>query len=90
MVPILLMANTCSGQKFVLEIEMKVDKTNIERFIREKVEVEALTDAQIARLLNVGPPQFRIGAINSTSNQQINLKGNLKKNMDLMRLNVLT
>jgi transposase len=33
---------------------MKVDKENIEKFIREKVEVEALTDAQIARLLNVG------------------------------------
>lgn len=33
---------------------MKIDKTNIEQFIREKVEVEALTDAQIARLLKVG------------------------------------
>ena len=33
---------------------MKVDKTNIEKFIREKVEIEALTDAQIAQLLNVG------------------------------------
>jgi transposase len=33
---------------------MKIDKTNIERFIREKIEIEALTDAQIARLLNVG------------------------------------
>ena len=33
---------------------MKIDKANIEKFIREKVEVEALTDAQIARLLNVG------------------------------------
>jgi transposase len=40
--------------KSVSEIEMKVDKTNIEKFIREKVETEALTDAQIARLLNVG------------------------------------
>ena len=33
---------------------MKVDKSSIERFIREKVEGEALTDAQIARLLNIG------------------------------------
>ncbi len=33
---------------------MKINKTNIEKFIRDKVEVEALTDAQIARLLNVG------------------------------------
>jgi transposase len=33
---------------------MKIDKTNIEQFIREKVEIDALTDAQIARLLNVG------------------------------------
>ena len=33
---------------------MKVNKANIEKFIREKVEGDALTDAQIARLLNVG------------------------------------
>lgn len=33
---------------------MKIDKAKIEKFIREKVEVEALADAQIARLLNVG------------------------------------
>lgn len=33
---------------------MKIDKTHIEQFIREKVEIETLTDAQIARLLNVG------------------------------------
>ena len=33
---------------------MKIDKTNIEHFIREKIEMEALTDAQIARLLDVG------------------------------------
>lgn len=33
---------------------MKIDKTHIEQFIRDKVEVETLTDAQIARLLNVG------------------------------------
>jgi transposase len=33
---------------------MKIDKTTIEHFIREKIEREALTDAQIARLLNVG------------------------------------
>ena len=33
---------------------MKIDKANIENFLREKVEVEALADAQIARLLNVG------------------------------------
>lgn len=33
---------------------MKIDKTTIERFIREKVEIDALSDAQIARLLNVG------------------------------------
>ncbi len=33
---------------------MKIDKANIEQFIREKVEVDALTDAQIARQLNVG------------------------------------
>lgn len=34
---------------------MKVDKTKIESFLRVKVEEEALTDAEIARLLNVGP-----------------------------------
>ena len=33
---------------------MKIDKLSIERFIREKVELEALTDAQIAQLLDVG------------------------------------
>lgn len=33
---------------------MKIDKSRIEQFLREKVEVEALTDAQIAKLLNVG------------------------------------
>lgn len=33
---------------------MKIDKSSIEQFIREKVEVEALTDAQIAQLLDVG------------------------------------
>lgn len=33
---------------------MKIDKANIEKFLRDKVESEALTDAQIARLLNVG------------------------------------
>ena len=33
---------------------MKIDKSRIEQFIREKVEIETLTDAQIARLLNVG------------------------------------
>jgi len=33
---------------------MKIDKSNIEHFIREKIETEALTDAQIARLLEVG------------------------------------
>jgi hypothetical protein len=33
---------------------MKIDKSRIERFIRTKVEREALTDAQIARLLHVG------------------------------------
>jgi transposase len=33
---------------------MKIDKANIEQFIREKVEIDSLTDAQIARLLNVG------------------------------------
>lgn len=33
---------------------MKVDKLHIEQFIREKVEIDTLTDAQIARLLNVG------------------------------------
>jgi len=33
---------------------MKIDKARIEQFIREKVEIETLTDAQIARLLNVG------------------------------------
>jgi len=33
---------------------LKIDKTRIEQFIREKVEVDTLTDAQIARQLNVG------------------------------------
>ena len=33
---------------------MKIDKSSIEQFIREKVEIEALTDAQIAQLLDVG------------------------------------
>ena len=33
---------------------MKIDKARIEQFIREKIELEALTDAQIAPLLNVG------------------------------------
>jgi transposase len=37
-----------------LRIAMKIDRSRIEQFIREKVEVETLTDAQIARLLNVG------------------------------------
>ena len=32
---------------------MKIDKAQIEHFIRTKVEMETLTDAQIARLLNV-------------------------------------
>ena len=32
---------------------MKIDKVRIEYFIRTKVEMETLTDAQIARLLNV-------------------------------------
>jgi DNA-binding transcriptional regulator YiaG len=35
-------------------IAMKIDKSRIEQFIRDKVEIETLTDAQIARLLNVG------------------------------------
>ncbi len=33
---------------------LKIDKTRIEQFIREKVEVDALTDAEIASQLNVG------------------------------------
>lgn len=33
---------------------MKIDKTRIEQYIREKIEIETLTDAQIAHLLNVG------------------------------------
>ena len=33
---------------------MKIDKLSIEQFIKEKIEVEALTDAQIALLLSVG------------------------------------
>ena len=33
---------------------MKVDKDKLERFIREKVEKEAWTDAQIAEALNLG------------------------------------
>jgi transposase len=37
-----------------LRITMKIDKMHIEQFIRDKVEIETLTDAQIARLLNVG------------------------------------
>jgi transposase len=32
----------------------RIDKADIERFLREKLEAEALSDAQIARLLNVG------------------------------------
>jgi hypothetical protein len=32
-----------------LRIAMKIDKARIEQFIREKVEIEKLTDAQIAR-----------------------------------------
>ena len=32
---------------------MKIDKAQIEHFIRTKVEMETLTDAQSARLLNV-------------------------------------
>jgi len=35
-------------------VTMKIDKAHIEQFIREKVEIETRTDAQIARLLNVG------------------------------------
>ena len=34
---------------------MKIDKARIEHFIRTKVEMETLTDTQIARLLNVSP-----------------------------------
>jgi transposase len=33
---------------------MKIDRASIEKFLREKVEVKTLTDAQIARLLKVG------------------------------------
>lgn len=33
---------------------MKIDRSHIEQFIREKVEIDTLTDAQIASLLNVG------------------------------------
>lgn len=33
---------------------MKIDRAGIEQFIREKVEIETLTDAEIARLLKVG------------------------------------
>ena len=33
---------------------MKIDKSKIEQFIREKVEVDGLTDAQIAQMLDVG------------------------------------
>ena len=33
---------------------MKIDKAYIEQFIRTKIELERFTDAQIARLLNVG------------------------------------
>lgn len=32
---------------------MKIDKRHVEQFIRDKVEKEALTDTEIARLLNV-------------------------------------
>ena len=32
----------------------KIDKAHIEEFIRTKIELETLTDAQIARLLHVG------------------------------------
>jgi transposase len=34
---------------------MKINKQLIEQFIREKVEIETLSDMQIAHLLNVGP-----------------------------------
>jgi len=33
---------------------MKIDKAHLEQFIRTKIELETLTDAQIARLLHVG------------------------------------
>lgn len=33
---------------------MKIDKWGVEQFIREKVEIETLTDEQIAHLLEVG------------------------------------
>jgi len=33
---------------------MKIDKADIEQFIRTKIELETLTDAQIACLLQVG------------------------------------
>jgi len=35
-------------------VAMKIDKAQIEQFIRAKIELETLGDAQIARLLNVG------------------------------------
>jgi hypothetical protein len=34
---------------------MKIDKAQIEQFLRTKIELETLTDAQIAGLLHVGP-----------------------------------
>lgn len=38
---------------------MKIDKTQIEVFLRQKVEDETLSDAQIARLLHVGTSTVR-------------------------------
>ena len=60
---------------------MKIDKTHIEQFIRDKVEIETLTDAQIARLLNV-----RTSTVSHWRNKfhikpQISLRENLKKSM---------
>ena len=68
---------------------MKIDKSRIEQFIREKVEIETLTDAQIARLLNVGTSTVSHWRNKFNIKPAESLSESLKKNMALMLLNVL-